>query len=114
MSHRAERLNNLIQEEVSKLLHEELEFGLNILVTITSTEVSIDTAHAKVYISVLPKNKTGNVFKILKKNIYRLQQILNNNLRIRPVPKIEFELDKSIDNFEHVEKLIEEIEKEEK
>lgn len=114
MSHRSERLNNLIQEEVSRLLHEEVEFGLDTLVTVTNAEVSLDTAHAKIYISVLPKNKTGNVFKTLKKNVYHLQQILNNTLRMRPVPKIEFELDKSINNFEHVEKLIEEIKQEEK
>jgi len=113
MSHRSERLNNLLQEEVSKLLHEELEFGLDTLVTVTNVEVSLDTAHAKVYISILPKNKTGTVFKILKKNIYSLQQVLNHTMRMRPVPKIEFELDKSIDNFEHVQKLIEEIEEEE-
>lgn len=110
MSHRVERLNNLIQEEVSLLLHKEVEFGLGILVTVTRAEVSIDTAHAKVYISVLPQKHTGKVVETLRKNIYRLQQVLNKELRFRPVPKIEFVVDKSIDTFEHVEKIIEDLE----
>lgn len=102
MPYRLERLNNLIQEEVSKLLFKELEFGLGILVTVTRAQVSTGVAHAKIYISILPKNRTGKVFEILKKNIYHIQQLLNKQLPIRPVPKIEFELDKGMDNVENI------------
>lgn len=102
MPYRLERLNNLIQKEVSALLYKELEFGLGTLVTVTRAQVSTGVAHSKIYISILPRNRTGKVFKILKKNIYRIQQLLNKRLPIRPAPKIEFELDKGIDNVENI------------
>lgn len=109
MSHRVERLNNLIQEEVSQTLHREVEFGLGVLVTVTGVKVSVDAAHATVYISVLPKNQLGKVFKILKNNIYSVQQILNKRLKMKLVPKIRFEADKGEENFEKVEKIIDDI-----
>lgn len=102
MPYRLERLNNLIQEEVGMLLYKEVEFGLGVLVTVTRAQCSAGVAHSKIYISILPKNRTGKVFEILKKNVYRIQQLLNKQLSIRPVPKIEFELDKGIDNVENI------------
>lgn len=109
MSHRPERLNNLIQEEVAALLHKELEFGLSVLVTVTRARVSSDTAHAKIFISVLPKNQTNKVLKIVNNNIYHIQQLLNKRLPIRPAPKIDFELDKGIENVENINEIMESL-----
>lgn len=109
MSHRLERLNNLIQEEVAALLHKELEFGLGVLVTVTRAQVSPDTAYAKIFISVLPKNQTSKVLKIANNNIYHIQQLLNKRLKIRPVPKIDFELDKGMENVENIDEIMESL-----
>lgn len=109
MDRRKERVNDLIQEEVSKLIHQEVEFSLGVLVTVTEARVSVDFAHTKVYISVLPKGNTGSVLEVLRKNIYRLQQILNKKLRVKPVPKIAFIIDKREDNAEKVENIIKNI-----
>lgn len=110
MSHRTERLNNLLQEEVGALIHKEIEFGLGILVTVTGARVSKDTAHAKIYISIFPKNRIGSVLEVLRKNIYDLQHALNKRLKISPVPKIEFELDKGLDNAEKIEQIANKLE----
>lgn len=108
MSERIKRVNELIKQEISKLLCRELDFG-NILVTVLAVSVSPDLRQAKVIISILPSEKEKNVQLILKKNIFDLQQILNKRLKMRPVPKICFEINRTASQAQRIEEILEKI-----
>lgn len=90
-------------------MHKEIEFGLGVLVTVTDALVSQDGAYAKVRVSVLPQKYSGSVLRILRKNVYRIQEILNKERKIKPSPRIEFILDRGTQNFENVEGIIKSI-----
>jgi len=95
LSYRLEKINKLLKQQVGQILLREIDFESGVLVTVTQVETSIDLQQAKIMISVLPDGQSEKVLKILNRHIFDFQQILNKRLRMRPVPKISFQLDKS-------------------
>lgn len=100
---RIEKLNILLQEEIAKILDEELEFPEGNLVTVTRVSISSDVYYGIVLVSVLGKDPLKCLEK-LEKNTYHIQQLLNRRLRIRPVPKIRFVIDGGEMKREAIEK----------
>ncbi|MBI2122394.1 MAG: 30S ribosome-binding factor RbfA [Candidatus Sungbacteria bacterium] len=105
---RIEKLNNLLREEIAKIVDRELEFTEGALVTITRTDISEDLYYAAVFFSVFG-GEAKKILEILQKNVYNIQQILNRKLRMRPVPKIRFEIDHGEKNREDIEQKIAEL-----
>lgn len=97
---RVEKINNLLQEELARILERESEMRNDSLVTVTRVETSPDLQYASVYVSVFPHPdkassqkqvvRTTPTLEILRKNVYHIQQMLNRRLRMRPIPKISF------------------------
>ena len=85
------KINELIKQEAGKIIFEEIDFEKEILVTVIKVDTSKDLEYSKVFISVFPSVKTEEVFEKLNKNIWGIQQILNKKLKMRQVPRIEFE-----------------------
>ncbi|PIP23451.1 MAG: ribosome-binding factor A [Candidatus Nealsonbacteria bacterium CG23_combo_of_CG06-09_8_20_14_all_38_19] len=110
MKERIQRVNELIRREISQILLKEGDFPPDILVTVTRVETSANLIQAKVWISVLPESKGKQVFKILNRQVYEIQQRINKKLKMRPVPKIIFREDKQIVKASRVEELLEQIE----
>ena len=108
-SHRLEKLNSLIQQELGFIIKEEVELPIDSLITVSKVDTSVDIKHTNVYISVIPKNKAVSVIKKLNHNVYHLQQALNRKLVIHFVPKIRFVLDHSEEHAERIEKILAKI-----
>ena len=100
---RKERLSDLIIEELNKLINREIEFE-GALVTLTDVEVTKDLEQAVVKFSVIPSEKAEKVLDILQKFRSRLQFWLIRKLNIKPVPQLEFEIDRGLDKAADVEK----------
>jgi len=107
---RIRKINRLIQEELGRILSEEVELPAGILITIVGVETSVDIKHAKIKIGVIPKNRMGTALKILRKNVFSLQKSLNQRLVLRFVPKICFVVDTVQDKLERVEELLQQAE----
>lgn len=105
---RVSRVNELIKRELGKIILKEVEFPENALVTITRVQTSSNFIHTKIYISVIPENKISKVIKILNSKIFDLQQEINKNLKMRPVPKIEFKEEKETKKADKIEELLKE------
>lgn len=114
MGWRVQRVNELIKREVGKIIFEEIEFPEETLVTVTRVETSPDLRGAKIYISVLPETKIKRILEILNKCTYIIQKKINNLLRMKSVPKIEFRTEEKIREAAKIEELLEEIKKNEK
>lgn len=106
---RLKRINELLKRQVGQIILEEVDFPNNVLVTVSGVETSQDATHCKVFISVFPETETKNVLVILGKVIYFIQQLLNKNLRMRPVPQIRFVEEKDIPVEQKIENLLEKI-----
>lgn len=105
---RLEKLNILLKEELARILEREIEFPEKTLVTITRVVISSDLYYGVAFISVLGEKANG-ALEIISQNIYHIQQQLNKKLRIRPVPKIRFEIDEAEIKREEVESSLAEL-----
>jgi ribosome-binding factor A len=114
MSKRIQRLNELIKEELGKILLREGNFPKGVLVTITRVETSANLSEANVWISVLPEDQTEKIVAILNKIIYHLQQKINKTIRIKFVPKIRFLIETKTKEAARIEEILSRIEKENK
>ena len=112
MSNRIQSVNSLIKNELSQILLKEADFPEDTLATLTRVETSTDLSQAKVYISIMPDNKINEIFEILNKNIYKLQQELNKRLKMRPTPRIVFKKEEKTEEAGKIEELLEQIKKE--
>lgn len=110
MSRRIQQINRLIRKEISQDLLKEVEFPKNILVTVTRVKTTSDLRESKVYVSVMPEERSQFTFDILNQKIYKLQQMLNHRLRMKPVPKIKFIKEEETKRAGRVEELLKEIE----
>jgi ribosome-binding factor A len=109
-------MESLRQQKVSKLLAKELAeifrsearslFGGG-FITVTTLRVSPDLSSAKVYLSIMGKDKTV-VFKLIEeqKSVIRkkLGVIVGKQLRI--VPELSFFIDDSLDYAMKIEELL--------
>jgi len=105
MSQRIKRINELLKHEISQLILREIDFP-DILVTITNIDTSADLRHAKVKISALPQDKNELAIEIINQNIFQIQQKLNRKLRMKPIPKIRFEIDQVEIKAQRIEELL--------
>lgn len=94
MSHRVEKINQLLKEVIGNILFRNLDVSRENLITISKVETSSDLKNSTIYLTVFPENKEEEVFIQIKKQIYEIQNTLNRTLRTKPVPKIRFEIDK--------------------
>lgn len=100
---RIEKLNILFRDEIAAIVDREIEFSEGAFVTITRVAVSSDARHANAYVSVLG-GEEQNALALLEKNVYPIQQMVNRAVRMRPVPKIRFAIDKEERRREEVER----------
>ena len=107
-SQRLERMSDLLQEELSKIMDRELEFPDGALVTITRVEISPDKHYAAVFLSILGTEKK-NILEILEKKVYNIQQLLNRRVRMRPVPRVQFAIDEGEEKREIIERSLAEL-----
>lgn len=110
MSQRIKQVNQLLKQEISQSLLREIDFD-GVLVTITEVDASDDLRQAKVKISVMPTEESEQVLRILEKNIYHLQQILNKKLTMKIVPKIRFVIDQTEVKAQRIEEILEKMKK---
>ena len=114
MSIKIERLNHTIQEEISKVLMMEVKDEDIKFVTITGVETTNDLSFAKVYYTVLNKDKLKEAEEALERASSFIRTKLANSIDIRHTPELKFIYDTSIAYGEHIEELIEKIKEEEK
>lgn len=111
MAERIPQVNQLIKKELGRLILKEVDLPEGVLVTLTRVETASNLIEAKVYISSMPDDQLPGILSILRKNVYFLQQKLNERLKMRPIPKIIFIEEKSTREAGRVEELLEKIHK---
>ena len=114
MNIKIERLNHVIQEEISMILMKEVKDENIKFVTITGVETTNDLSFSKIYYTVLNKEKLKEAEEALERASSFIRTKLANTIEVRHTPELRFIYDKSIAYGEHIEELIEKIKEEEK
>lgn len=106
MSLRIQKVNELLKREIGSLILKEFDFSKDTMVTITEVNTSSDLLWTKAKISVMPFSKAEKILKVLNYQIPSFRKFLGKKLKIKIVPKIRFELDKSEEKKTKIEQLI--------
>ncbi|MEA2007449.1 MAG: 30S ribosome-binding factor RbfA [Patescibacteria group bacterium] len=114
MTYRIEKINDLVRDNLSRIITEELSLKTDALVSITKVDTSKDLRYAQVLVSVFPEDQRDYAEKTLKKELYRIQGLLNDSMHLKIVPKINFILDLTQQKASELEEVFEEIRKEKK
>lgn len=106
-SNRIGRINDEMQKELAELLRNLKDPRVqSSMVSVTGVRTTPDLRYAKVYISVLDKDKTGGVMKGLRSAAGWLRRELGTKLRLRYTPELVFEEDDSIAYGAHINDLL--------
>ena len=112
MTHRSEKVEQFIKEELSEILRREVNDPRIGFVSVTDVEVSVDLRHARVFVSVLGDTdaKTATMSG-LESALGYIRRELGQRLQMRFTPHITFKLDESIERGSRVMKLLGEVTK---
>ncbi|HRD02404.1 MAG TPA: 30S ribosome-binding factor RbfA [Candidatus Saccharicenans sp.] len=111
-SYRPKRVSQLIQQEISQYLINELPEMTGFL-TVTGVEMPADLRTARISVSVLQKDKRQSVLKLLERNASHFRRLLASRLNLRYNPELIFILDTSVDQEEKIDRLLELVKKNE-
>ncbi len=111
MTHRIERVNNLIRREVSELIQRQLrDPRLDDFVTVTQVTTSPDLKYAKVFVSCISgKQEEEKTLGVLNAAAGFLRTELAKNLKLRRIPELSFCWDDSIEHGDHILRLIDQV-----
>ena len=107
---RSLRVQELLLEEISKLLAHGLKDPRIGFVTLTKIELSDNLKHAKVLVSIMgdEKQKEDSLEGLNSAKGY-IRGYLGRNLYLRYIPELQFKLDKSADHVEKITRIIKEL-----
>ncbi|MBW1926132.1 MAG: 30S ribosome-binding factor RbfA [Deltaproteobacteria bacterium] len=105
---RSRRIEDLLRKEVADILLSEIKDPrVHGLVTIMQVKVSEDLCYARFFVSVLgSESERESVLEGLNKAKGFIRQILGHRLDLRRIPEIRFQLDRSLDYQEKIERLL--------
>ena len=103
---RTQRLGDLIQRDLSELIRLELRDPRVGMLTITSVDVSPDMSHAKVFFTMLDKDKLEDTLHGLKRSAGFLRSQLAKRIKMYTTPELRFEYDESVERGDRLSRLI--------
>lgn len=108
-STRQQKVARQIQKDMSDIFTKEASGLLHgAMVTVTVVRVSPDLGYAKIYLSVFPFERSGEVMKSMEENNWMLRKALGTRMRnqLKQVPEISFMLDDSLEYIENIDNLL--------
>ena len=103
---RPQRLGDLMQRDLSELIRLELRDPRVGMMTITSVDVSPDLSHAKVFFTMLEKDKLEDTLHGLKRSAGFLRSQLARRIKMYTTPELRFTYDESVERGDHLSRLI--------
>jgi ribosome-binding factor A len=103
---RPQRLGDLIQRELSELIRLELRDPRVGMITLTSVDVSPDMSHAKIFFTVLEKDKLPDTLQGLARSAGFLRSQLAKRIKMYTTPELRFAYDESVERGDQLSRLI--------
>ncbi|PPU92614.1 30S ribosome-binding factor RbfA [Xanthomonas albilineans] len=103
---RTDRVAAQIRRDLGTIVHAAVrDHGLP-SVSVSDVEVTRDMAHAKVFVTALMPERSGEAVKGLKELAPQLRTELARAMKLRHVPELHFHYDDSVDRGERIDTLL--------
>lgn len=107
--YRGQQIAEVIHRTVSEALLKEVDIPFGSFVTVSKVDLDPERKHAKVCLTVLPDSLALSTFRLVKTQTGQVQHRLNTTLRVKPVPRISFLLDKGEEKRHRIDKLLDHL-----
>lgn len=112
MKLKQERINQIVQKEVSDIIQFTLKDPTIGFITITDVSVTNDYSYATIYVSFLGKQERNEAgMKALNRAKGFIRSELAKRLTIRKVPDLIFKLDETLNKSRKIDAILSEIHK---
>ncbi len=110
MGLKKDKMDNIIQKEVSEIIQFDLKNPKIGFVTITDVDVTSDMSYAKIFVSFLGQDARKEAgLKALNQSKGFIRSELAKRLTIRKTPELIFQLDNSLEKGNKIEKILHDI-----
>lgn len=103
-TNRQKKIGALLQQDLVDILQGEIRKNgvTNLVISISKVAVTTDLSIAKVYLSVFPSERAGEILNAIKSNAPLIKHDLAQRVRLqlRKVPNLVFYVDDSLDRME--------------
>jgi len=103
-----QKLNHIIQRELSYILQTEVKDPKIGFCTITGVETTSDLSYAKVYVSFMNKYQKQSIVALNNSKGF-IRSLLAKRLTVRKCPELIFEIDTSLEYGNKIESIIKEL-----
>ncbi|MFP9116669.1 30S ribosome-binding factor RbfA [Flavobacterium sp. RNTU_13] len=107
-TNRQKKIGALLQQDLVDILQGEIRKNgvSNLVISISKVAVTTDLSIAKVYLSVFPSERGGEILNAVKSNAPLIKHDLAQRVRLqlRKVPNLVFYIDDSLDRIEVLDK----------
>ena len=112
MNMRAERVGEQMKQEIMDIVNNKVKDPRIGFLTITEVQLTNDLSIATIYLTALGNDKQiDDTFKGLEKAKGFIKSEIGSRMRLRIVPDLKFEYDESIDYGNKIEKMIQDLHK---
>jgi len=105
---RLSKIGRLLQKELGDLFQKQTQGMHGTLISVSAVRVSPDLGVAKVYLSIFPSEKGGELLESIEHNSRTIRYDLGQRVRmqLRKIPELSFFLDDSLDYIENIDNLL--------
>lgn len=107
-TNRQKKIGALLQNDLVDILQGEVrKNGIsNLVISVSKVSVTTDLSIAKVYLSVFPSERGGEMLNAIKSNAPLIKHDLSQRvkLQLRKVPNLVFYIDDTLDQIEKIDR----------
>ena len=106
-TNRQKKMGALLQADLVDILQGEVRKNgvSNLIITVSKVNITTDLSIAKVYLSIFPTEKAGELLKAIQSNAPLIKHDLAQRVKnqLRKVPNLTFYVDDSLDYIEKID-----------
>ena len=104
---RQNKIESVIQSEVSVYLQRNSSICLGTMVSVTVVRVTSDLSLARCYLSIFGAKDKQEVFENIESNLSRIRGEVGKKLKnLRKIPALKFHIDDSLDYASKIDELL--------
>lgn len=105
---RQNKIARLIQKELSEIFLLQTKAMNGVLVSVSVVRISPDMSVARVYLSVFPSERSGEIVQNINDNMKSIRFELGTRVRhqLRIIPELKFFVDDSLDYIDKIDQLL--------
>ncbi len=108
---RTDRVEELLKEEIARVIREEVKDPRVGFATIMDVDVSPDLGHARVFVSVMGEEEEKmSTIEALRRASGFIRARVGGDVTLKRMPELHFEIDRSLERAARIEELLERAE----